>query len=153
MTMCLQPLLKFFTLWNAVLCMVGHAYTHRMFDLQYMSFIVMALGCYMSYIDPGFFKIRCGGNNNTTIRIEGTLKLVMDLVLHIGVFAYIAAKYHEYYASLQYSSHQLMYVRTLLVFAVYLMLVDPSDQYGISTEKILALFGLASVAYKIIITK
>jgi hypothetical protein len=79
----------FFTIWVCVL-IIFHNFTQKIFSLSFLTFIVMFMGLYFSYVNPRKYYIEY---NDKEIIIDGYSKYAVDILLHILPFVFIYFNY------------------------------------------------------------
>lgn len=126
-------MLYFFTVWN-ILFLVFHQVTSKHFDLLYMSFIVMTVGLYLSFVNPKYF-VWSGGN----MIKDWKSKIVIDIV-HVVMFLFAMF-------FIKKPRHHLKLINTLLVMILYISLVDPEKVYKVKLEEILLVISLFTIIY------
>ena len=133
--------LVFFTFWNALL-VIFHRHTHRYVDLLYLSFVVMFMGSYFSFVRPGGVVYRFGGEAYF-LRGLG----VGDVVGHYVVFAYVL--YLTFGPARLPIADALgaQQVLSALLLVAYGLLIDVKYVYGVGLAEVFAVFAAANVAF------
>lgn len=76
---------KFFTIWVLILT-IFNKYTNSIFNLTFLSLLVLLGGFYLSFVHPKYYNVEIVGK---TIKIDGCTRFILvDLILHLGVFLY-----------------------------------------------------------------
>ncbi len=130
---------NFFTVWIFILVLF-HQYTHKIFSLPFLTFIVMINGLYFSYINPGKFVLHDG---DIEYQIVGLEKFIVDAFLHIGVFLFILQNY-----TLD-SIFDAKIFASILLIALYSIIYYPSDIYLIHISEITVVFIFSVLLYAI----
>ena len=132
--MILLYLLNFFTTWLGILT-VFHEYVAVYISLPFLSFVVMTMGLYFSYINPGKFVIH-------NIELKDPHKvLLIDLVFHIGIFIFVIYTY-----GLHGITDRRVWA-ALALLAVYNLVCHAPDIYKVEMREIIYVFAIVMVLY------
>lgn len=131
----------FFTTWNVILVIL-HKYTSAWFDLMYLSFITLAIGSYLSFINPRRFVFRFGDKKYTFKGLEKFL--TVDMIFHIGVFCYVYYLYNTHYII---KSNDVQLFASVMLIAIYIAIVDIKRVYGINFIEIFTIFCTSHILY------
>lgn len=138
-------LLRFFTTWSTVF-MLLHRYTSNIFNLVYMTWIVLVIGLYFSFINPRKFVVY--GNDGKKIAFNGIQKFFMiDLVFHILMF------YYAWYLYGAKKQHSATYLNVILIMLIYFSLVDVKLVYGVDMYEIILVYCFANIVFFFVINK
>jgi hypothetical protein len=141
--------LQFFTTWSCLLVLL-HKYTHAWIDLHFMTFVVMVVGLYFSFINPRKFVIYTSPDRSPRSRIEysGVQKfIVVDMLFHIGVFLYVRSIYKDLPFELS------KFLMTCLLFLVYLSMVNVKRTYGVSFNEVMYVFFGTCILFSLFLLK
>ena len=131
--------LQFFTTWSCIFAIM-HTYMHSWIDLKFLTFVVMIVGLYFSFINPRKFVLNLSAHE--TIVFTGMQKfIVVDMIFHIGVFLYISQLYAK-----QPFDHGRFFMACLFLL-LYISIVNTRRVYGISFEEILYVFIVACIVF------
>ena len=110
---------KFFTFWVFLLVLFSK-YTYKYFNLEYLTFIVLTVGLYLSYINPRFYRFELFGKQ---YELRNTLEkfFIADLIFHIATFYYVYEVYGEEYRKLDNKNNRTL--NSLLLLLVYYLLI------------------------------
>lgn len=137
--------MMFFTFWN-ILLVIFHKYTSQYVDLLYLSFIVLVVGLYLSFINPAKFMLRFGEKK---VYFTGLEKFVFcDLLSHSLVFVYVL--YLTYGTKKLLRAGDVQLFVSIMIIVAYIILVNVKYVYGISLLEILVVFSIANLAYFIL---
>jgi hypothetical protein len=135
-------LTMFFTFWN-ILLVAFHKYTRHYVDLLYLSFVVLVVGFYLSFINPARFIFRFGEEK---VYVTGLEKFVFcDLLSHLLIFGYVL--YLTYSTKTLPRAGDVQLFVSILIIITYILIVDVKYVYGISLLEILVVFSIANLAY------
>lgn len=124
-----KDLPNYLTTWS-VLFIVAHKYVHSIVDLQLLSLIVMFGGFMISYSgEHGSRHIQVGD-----IHIPPWLMVIDDMVFHVFPFLFVQYHYGDYYRNVPFCRAVAQIGVVLGIVAVYMVFVDPMEQYFISRE-------------------
>ena len=127
----------FFTVWN-IIFLVFHKYTHHYFDLVYMSFITMMIGLYLSYVNPKFFGMKFMGKKYMIQKWYH--KLFIDII-HILIFICAVYLYGDAVGV------DMKLLNTILLFILYISLINGAKIYSIKIEEFMILFSVVTLIY------
>ena len=133
---------KFFTIWVFILTIL-HQYTHKIFSMSFLTFIVMFNGLYLSYINPGKYVLHDG---ELTYYIDGYEKFLVDAFLHVGVFLFIFINY-----GLDKITDPKI-LPSLLLIMVYGLIYYPPDVYLVPFMEMTGVFICSIIAYMLACT-
>lgn len=138
-------LLHFFTFWSLIF-VVLHTYTARFLDLRYMTFIVLVIGSYLSFVNPGSFKfIRDDGNVD---EYRGWRKfLIIDIAMHLCVFIYIWVVQQK--TGFDIST----FLCTHILLIVYLSTVNVERVYGVPFSEVFIVFMVTNILFSLFVIK
>jgi hypothetical protein len=130
---------RYFSTW-VLLLVVFHKYTHDFIDLYFISGIVFVLSMFVSYISPGYLNYEQNGN---VYKIEGPLKVLIDVTIHILPFVFISLYYGQNIQS------GLCLSNAMLIMLIYLILFDPKRVYNVGDKSVLMFltYLVASVVF------
>lgn len=137
--------LNFFTTWLIIL-VVFNPQVFQYVNLQYLAFVVMIGGLYMSFVNPRRFVCYIGPHR---LEFTGPQKfVVVDLFFHILVFIFIIAKYGKYYSRAGLDGIDV----GLMLMLVYLFMIefDVKAVYGIEVWELVAVIFVANLAYVLV---
>jgi hypothetical protein len=137
-------ILFFFTMWNVILVLF-HKYTHKYFELLYLSFVTFIMGLYFSTVNPRKYTIYFG--DKTIVINKWYLLLLIDLTFHFGVFLFIYFKYYKYYKSVDTN---MLLLSSVLLLIIYICMISPSKVYGVNFIEILTTITIVTLFYFII---
>lgn len=132
----------YFTFW-VLLLVIFHKYTHKVFSLPYLIFIVLTSSIYIFYINPGKFYIRY--NNGELYELQGYKKIIVDIIFHYCVFAFIYLTY-----GMEPFFNNWKIISSLLLMLIYTLLYCPSDIYFLRNDKIVMLIFMNTIIYCLI---
>ena len=113
----LTNVFKFFTIWVLILT-IFNKYTNSIFNLTFLSLVVLIAGFYLSFVHPKYYNFEIFGK---TIKIDGFNRFILvDLILHLGVFLY---NYNRFGLS------TVSILPSILLILFYLISVDFHDLY------------------------
>jgi hypothetical protein len=137
--------MMFFTFWN-ILLVAFHKYTSAYVDLLYLSFVVLIVGLYLSFINPAKFTFRIGEEE---VHIVGVEKFIIsDILSHFLVFLYVV--YLTYGTRKLIRARDMQLYVSVLIIVSYIVLVDVRYVYGISLLEMLIVFCSANLMYFIL---
>ena len=137
--------LRFFTTWSTILTVL-HMYTSAAFNLVYMTWIVLVVGLYFSFINPRKFVVYM--NDGKRITFNGIQKFfIVDLVFHILMFWYAWSLYGAKKQSLA------TYLNVILLMLIYLSLVDVKKVYGVNFYEVMLVCLFANIVFFFLINK
>lgn len=132
---------NFFTTWVALLVLF-HTYVNTYISLPFLSYIVMVVGLYFSYVNPRQFTIY---NDNKKVVIKDPHKfLFVDLPFHLLMFFFIYKVYGLH------NKPDVKIIAALLLIALYTIVIDPSKIYEVDFLEIVTVFVLAIISYIIL---
>lgn len=138
-------LLAFFTTWSCVLTVL-HKYTHSIIELRFMTFMVMLMGLYLSFINPRRFVVHF--HDGSVVTFTGAEKFVaVDMFLHIGVFVYISSLY----SSKPFVLAKV--VNTCILFIIYLSVTDVKRVYGVTLFEMTCVFLISYILFSLLLLK
>jgi hypothetical protein len=131
---------KFFTFWVFLLVLFSK-YTYKYFNLEYLTFIVLTIGLYLSYINPRFYRFELFGK---WYELKDTLEkfFIADLLFHIATFYYVYQVYKNEYTTLDYRT-----LNSLLLLLVYSLFIDFEKLYNINKKELMTVFLIANIIY------
>ena len=131
---------KFFTFWVFLLVLFSK-YTYKYFNLEYLTFIVLSIGLYLSYINPRFYRFELFGKK---YELKDTLEkfFIADLLFHIATFYYVYEVYRNEYTTLDYRT-----LNSLLLLLVYSLFIDFEKLYNINKKELMTVFLIANIIY------
>ena len=135
-------LLSYFTFW-VLLLVIFHKYTHKVFSLPYLIFIVLTLSIYIFYINPGKIYIRY--TNGERNELTGYKKIVVDIIFHYCLFAFVFLTY-----GMEPFFNNWKIISSLLLMLIYILLYCPSDIYLLINDKIIMLIFINTIIYCLI---
>ncbi len=137
-------LYKFFTLW-VVLLVLFNKYTYKYVNLEYLTFITLIVGLYLSYINPKFYRFKI---LDKWYEIRKTCEkfFLVDLLFHILTFYFVYKTYHN-----EYIKYDKRTFSSLLLILVYYLLIDINKVYNISAKELIGVFMIVNIIYLIII--
>lgn len=140
--MILLYILNFLTIWVFILILF-HKYINKYISLSFLSFIVMFMGLYFSYINPKKFVLY---HYNRKVEISNFyIKLfLIDIPLHILPFLFILYKY-----GLDNINDNKILMALILIFFYY-SIYDISYIYKIRLRDIQILLIISIIIYIII---
>jgi hypothetical protein len=131
-------ILNFFTTWIAVLVFF-HRYVHQYISLPFVTYIVMIVGLYFSYINPGHFIII---NDDQKIIVRDPYKFIfIDLPFHIFTFLFIYKLYGLH------NKFDMKIINVLLLLILYAIMSKPSEIYQVHISEIILVTVCAIVSY------
>lgn len=135
----------FFTFWSLIFVLL-HPFTNAFVDLKYLSFVVLLVGSYMSFIRPGkFVMVKDDGQR---IEYIGWRKWIwIDAIMHLGVFAFV----HWIYWKKPFDICTFLLAHILLL--IYMSVVDVENVYGISFNEIFCVFIVTNVLFSLFVIK
>jgi len=131
----------FFTLWVFIL-VVFHKYTKKIFSLPFLTFIIMFMGFYISYINPRKYYI---DYNGTQIIIDGYKKIILDFLFHIVPFFFIYFKY-----GIEPVFNNIKIIPSILLIILYNLSYCPDKIYHLPKHEIAVVSLLSLVSYILI---
>jgi hypothetical protein len=134
---------KFFTFWVFLLVLFSK-YTYKYFNLEYLTFIVLTVGLYLSYINPRFYRFELFGKQ---YELRDTLEkfFIADLIFHIATFYYVYEVYGDEYRNLDNKNNRTL--NSLLLLLVYYLLIDFDNLYNINKKELTTVFLVANIIY------
>ena len=111
---------SFFTFWVFIL-VIFHKYTHKIFSLPYLTFIVFTTSIYISYIEPAAFYVRY---DDKIYEINGYKKIILDIIFHFSVFIFI----YSIYGFEPFLTNWKI-ISSLILILIYIFLYNPSEIY------------------------
>ena len=131
---------KFFTFWVFLLVLFSK-YTYKYFNLEYLTFIVLSIGLYLSYINPRFYRFELFGKK---YELKDTLEkfFIADLLFHIATFYYVYEVYRNEYTTLDYRT-----LNSLLLLLVYSLFIDFEKLYNINKKELMTVFLIVNIIY------
>ena len=136
----MDSILFFFTIWNLILVLF-HKYTHRYFELMYLSYITFMVGVYFSTVNPRKIVFK-----NLVIDKWYDL-LIIDLIFHFGVFLFVYFKYYEYYKN---TNTNIMLLSSVALLILYICMINPEKIYGINLLEMLIVIAVVNLLYFVI---
>jgi hypothetical protein len=137
---------KFLTGWIFIL-VIFHNISSKYFSLPYLSFMVLFISLYLSYINPAKYYIEYTNNNeNSIIVVDGYEKYLVDIIFHISPFIFI----YYYYGFEPFFSNWKI-IPSLILILIYLLIYNPSYIYHIPIIEIFYL-SISSVILYIFIS-
>jgi hypothetical protein len=131
----------FFTFWVIIL-VIFHKYTHRYFDLLYLTFITCVIGLYLSFIHPQEYNFILFDKNYSFKTLDKFI--IVDLIFHILVFVYIFNIYnHKFKISVPF-------LNSLLIILLYAISVNLHKVYNIRIFEFLSVVIVTNLLYIII---
>jgi hypothetical protein len=134
----------FLTFWVFIL-VVFHNYSRKIFSLSFLTFIVMCMGLYISYINPGKYYINYNGYK---IIIAGYTKLVIDIYFHIIPFFFI---YFTYGIESFFDNWKI--IPSILLIILYNLLYCPEKIYNIPKQEIIIISFMGLLLYILLTIK
>jgi hypothetical protein len=133
-------LYKFFTFW-VVFLVLGNKYTYKYVNLEYLTFITLLIGLYLSYINPGYYRFKL---LDKWYEIRNTCEkfILVDLLFHILTFYYVYKIYRNEYIKLD-----KRIVISLLLIMIYYILIDIEKIYNISEKELMGVFVIVNIIY------
>ena len=136
--------LYFLTSWS-ILFVILHTFTHKYIDLLYMTFIILVIGSYISFVRPKKFVYKI---DNEEIVFKGLHKLiVVDIFAHLLPFLFIYYKYRTYYMTRDFPLYDPI---TILIILSYFVLIDTNALYGVDKYEIFLLFIVGTCLYSLL---
>lgn len=130
---------NFFTFWVAILC-IFHNYTHEYLDLVFLSFIVLIIGSYISFVHPKKYTFII---QDKEYIFYGLHRLLTIDLLHIMMFVLIMCKYQR--------PTKMTFINSLILIFIYYILFDVENVYKISRNTMMMIFILATFLYIILL--
>jgi hypothetical protein len=131
-------ILNFFTTWITILVFF-HRYVHQYILLPFVTYIVMIVGLYFSYINPGHFIII---NDDQKIIVRDPYKFIfIDLPFHIFTFLFIYKLYGLH------NKFDMKIINVLLILILYAIMSKPSEIYQVHISEIIVVTVCAIVSY------
>lgn len=130
----------FFTSWLFLL-VVFHRYTHMYIDLLYLSFVVLCVGLYISYVHPRFYRFVLFDKE---YKLTGVDKFMIDLFFHLGIFWFVYLNYS--------GSTRIDYKFLVAVFllCLYSIMIKVSSVYCVKLYELFSVIIIASIMYVLI---
>lgn len=134
-------ILFFFTIWNIILVLF-HKYTHKYFELLYLSYVTFMVGLYFSTVNPR--KITFYFGDKTIIINKWYTLILIDILFHFGVFLFVYFKYYKYYKNVD--TNMLLFNSVILI-TIYICMICPSKVYGVKFIEILTVVTIVTLLY------
>ncbi len=132
---------KFFTTWAAILS-IFHKFVNKYIALSFLTYIVMIVGLYFSYINPRQFTIH---TKDTKIVVKDPHKfLFIDLPFHILMFFFIYKVYGLH------TKFDVKIIIAISLIVLYAIIFDPSEIYEVHMLEIIIVSVLAMISYVIL---
>lgn len=131
----LFSLIRFMTLWTIILVL---AQTQSILDLHFLTWVVLTMGSYFSFIEPCYYRIG-------DYYLRGWKRFVfVDCLVHFTLFYWVFFNipYH-------FSFVRLWNVILLLIF--YVLLFTPETVYDVPLTRLIVPFGVASLLYVVLL--
>jgi len=130
-------LLKYFTVWSLAL-VAAHETTHRHIHLPLLTLVTLVGGSLVTALVPSFRwgPVRLG---TWTVRLG-------DVVLHQLPFYFVVWKYGGMYWTMDSRLARQQAWGVVWVWTLYLAMVDPCAQYGVSRRTLHRMLALAATA-------
>jgi hypothetical protein len=128
----------YLTLWVFIL-VVFHKFTRKIFSLSLLTFIVMFMGLYISYINPRKYYVNYNGN---TIIIDGYTKNIIDIYFHIIPFFFI---YFTYGIEPFFNNWKI--IPSILLIILYNLIFCPEKIYHLPKQEIATISFLSLISY------
>jgi hypothetical protein len=135
-------LFDFFTTWNTIL-VVFHRYTHAYIDLEYLSFVTLLGGLYLSFVNPKRFVFKMFGKK---YYVNGIIKFIfVDIIFHLCVFLFVYSHHHSYYKQLHVYNEKI--ITAFMMLCVYAIVIDCPKVYGIPMDEIVRVYAGSTLAF------
>lgn len=131
----------YFTNWTVLLILL-HKFSHKYFNLLFLSFFVLIVSTYVFYINNNFFPFSF---RNEVLGLYGTYKDLMHIIIHILPLAFILSKYGSYYILKKKIFHNIL--PTFLLIVIYLFFVNFTHLYMIGWKDVTLLFVVTMLTY------
>ena len=140
-------ILYFFTTWSFFLCLF-HSYFHKCIDLLYLSFVVLIVGTYLSFVYPKRYVVE---KDKTCYVFDSVTRILcVDVILHFFMFVLIYNRYHKYYRR---TGLDFKIIASMCLIAIYFLIFLKVDVYKIPKIDMVAMLIIASILYIIVIHK
>jgi len=139
--------LYFFTTWSFFLCLF-HSYFYKCIDLMYLSFVVLIVGTYLSFVYPRKYVVE--KDKNCFVFDNITRLLCIDLVVHLLMFVLIYKRYHSYYSK---SGFDFKICMSLVLIAIYFVMLRNIDVYLLPKIDMIAMLIVSSILYLVVLYK
>ncbi len=129
---------NFLTIWIFILVLF-HKISSKIFSLSFLSFIILLVGLYISYINPTKYYIEY---YDKTIILEGQVKNILDIYLHIIPFFFI---YYTYGIEPFFNNWKT--IPSLLLIILYILIYNPSKIYHLPINEIIIISFFSIFSY------
>ena len=141
---------KYLTLWIFIL-VIFHKFTNKIFSLPFLTFTIMVMGLYISYINPRKYYFYYNGNDNDNengneIIIDGYIKNIIDIVFHISPFIYMVFIY-----GIEPFFINLKIIPSILLLILYNLIYCPERIYRLPKREIAIVSFISLIVYLFII--
>ncbi len=129
----------YLTFW-VFLLVVFHKISSKIFSLSFLTFMVMFIGLYISYINPRKFYLQYDKYN--TIIITGYTKFVIDIYFHISIFFFIYFNY-----GIEPFFNNWKTIPSILLVILYILIFCPAKIYHLPQKEILIVSFVSLLSY------
>lgn len=137
-------LLMFFTTWNIILTLF-HRRLYKIINLEYISFITLWCGLYMSFVNPRRYYYYLEDKEYVFEGLERFV--VIDVCMHILVFAFIFHMYHEFYCEAGWEGGMSILIIAIAIIGVYILLVNIEKVYRLPFKELFLVWLLGTLLY------
>jgi hypothetical protein len=129
---------KYFTIWILIL-VIFYKLSSKIFSLPFLTFIILFMGLYISYINPTKYFIEY---KNKIYIIDGFEKNLLDIYLHIFPFLFIYLKF-----GIEPFFNNIKIIPSLLLIILYNLLYCPNKLYHLPNYEIFLISALSLISY------